>query len=335
MRVRNATWKIHTLMGLQSRIESQPLYQRGEVWSLEMRQLLIDSIVRQYDVPKVYLHKLDHNALYEYQIVDGQQRLTSIWRYVNDSDDGYALSKKIAPDTPWAGKSFSQLSSQLQQRILNFPLVVAIIEQAKDDEVRELFARLQKAAQLNCAELRNSIRSAIGTEIRAMALTHPFFPASRFSERRYKHHDLIAHAFALELYGYSHDIKAPDLKAMYLEYADAVPRGLAPRVNHNLMFMKQMLDSIPNCISRKWGFVDSYLLVGLGRRKLPSPSMLASKYATFEEDRLKHVARPEVLLQGHRKDQALYDYIMAFKLEAGTADKLRIRHNVLKTKLLD
>ena len=40
-----------------------PEYQRqGEVWSLEKKQLLIDSIINRYDIPKLYFHKLDRTT---------------------------------------------------------------------------------------------------------------------------------------------------------------------------------------------------------------------------------------------------------------------------------
>ena len=40
-------------------IDTSPTYQRNsEVWNLEKKQLLIDSILNEYDIPKLYFHIL-------------------------------------------------------------------------------------------------------------------------------------------------------------------------------------------------------------------------------------------------------------------------------------
>lgn len=43
-------------------INTHPDYQRkGEVWTLQKKQLLIDSILNDYDIPKLYFHQLSIN----------------------------------------------------------------------------------------------------------------------------------------------------------------------------------------------------------------------------------------------------------------------------------
>ncbi len=49
-----------TMFADRDMILMDPVYQRqGEIWSLEKRQLLIDSIINRYDIPKLYFHKLE------------------------------------------------------------------------------------------------------------------------------------------------------------------------------------------------------------------------------------------------------------------------------------
>ena len=44
----------------QESINLNPEYQRnGDIWTLEKRQLLIDSILNDYDIPKFYFHILN------------------------------------------------------------------------------------------------------------------------------------------------------------------------------------------------------------------------------------------------------------------------------------
>lgn len=61
-------------------IKTNPAYQRnGEIWTKEKRQLLIDSILNDYDIPKLYFHLLKDEQKstksidYEYAIIDGRR----------------------------------------------------------------------------------------------------------------------------------------------------------------------------------------------------------------------------------------------------------------------
>jgi uncharacterized protein with ParB-like and HNH nuclease domain len=66
-----------------------PEYQRqSDIWNLEKRQLLIDSIINGYDIPKLYFHKYPRPKKirgnhYTYAIIDGKQRLESIWKFID------------------------------------------------------------------------------------------------------------------------------------------------------------------------------------------------------------------------------------------------------------
>ena len=74
---------------MKKRIDNQPSYQRqSELWNLEKKQLLIDSILNGYDIPKIYLHKFNkpkkiRGIEMQYAIIDGRQRLETIWGFLN------------------------------------------------------------------------------------------------------------------------------------------------------------------------------------------------------------------------------------------------------------
>lgn len=57
-----------------------PDYQREEVWSTAQKQLLIDSILNGWKLPKLYLLKTGANT---YDVVDGQQRLATIFEFMS------------------------------------------------------------------------------------------------------------------------------------------------------------------------------------------------------------------------------------------------------------
>ena len=70
-------------------IQTDPEYQRmGDVWNLDKRQLLIDTILNDFDMPKLYFHELaqpkalDDGRSVKYAVIDGRQRLESIWGFI-------------------------------------------------------------------------------------------------------------------------------------------------------------------------------------------------------------------------------------------------------------
>ncbi len=333
MKVRNVTWTVKKIQQMLPKINPKPQYQRGEVWKLASKQLLIDSILCHFDIPKIYLHDMRGVGHYDYDVTDGQQRLRAIWDFLQD---GFRLSdKSYESNAKWRGSLFSELVARHRNQIRRFKLVVAIISDSSNDEVRELFSRLQRGSRLTPPELRNSIPSQLGDVIRSMGDNHAFFtdPDCPFKAERFHHHDLCALAFAIELFQGKRDLKAPDLREMYTSFSGNVPQAAANKVGKVLTFMHEMQKTQPKSIRTKWGFIDLYWFISERFPDLPKSSGLARKYAQFELRRHQHTAKPEVLLTGKSqkvpaRDRRLYDYIVAFKTSGGTAKNVRRRHRV-------
>src|SRR2546426_11097495 len=83
MKTRPKTWNLDTIKRRATKINPKPPYQRSPVWSPAKKQLLIDSILRGYDIPKLYL-RASTEPIYEHEVVDGQQRLRAIWEFLRD-----------------------------------------------------------------------------------------------------------------------------------------------------------------------------------------------------------------------------------------------------------
>lgn len=331
MKVNNELWSVEVFVDLYEKIEDQPIYQRNRAWNASKKKLLIDSLLRKYDIPKIVLRKLNNNAMFDFQVIDGQQRLDAIWSYV---DDEYSLGHHYEGSPTWVGKKYSQLRSSDRLRLLNSPLAVAVVADATDSQVRDQFTRLQMGSPLNQAELRNSIRSRIGSNIRTIAETHPFFENSPFKAERFNYHDLLAHLFCLEIHKFSTDLKAKQLREMYIDYKDAFPSALPPKVIRTLDYLQDMQSAVPKCISKKWGLVDIYQLVRRNAGKVPKADVLAQKSQDFEALRIKHNREPEKLLTGKRKDTDLYNYIMAFNFNGNASGNIDKRYKSIFKKLL-
>ena len=71
-------------------IQTDPDYQRmSAVWNLDKRQFLMDTIINDFDVPKLYFHEfpetkqLDDGRMIDFAIIDGRQRLETIWGFID------------------------------------------------------------------------------------------------------------------------------------------------------------------------------------------------------------------------------------------------------------
>ena len=185
MRIRLATWKIKTLILKKSSINPKPQYQRTSVWNKAKKKLLIDSILRGYDLPKFYLRATPNDPIFEYEVTDGQQRMRSIWEFVSDlRQESYQLDENIIDGINTKNLRYDQLSS-LKDKFDSFELNIAIIEDSSPEEIRSLFARLQMGASLNQVELRHAIASNIGAAIQGIVDSHVFFKDSKKKRREH------------------------------------------------------------------------------------------------------------------------------------------------------
>jgi uncharacterized protein with ParB-like and HNH nuclease domain len=135
-----------------------PHFQRGFVWDLKRSSKLIESFLLGLPVPNVFLYKKKSDA--SYLIIDGQQRITSIVRYLSeDFDDKKFRLKSVAER--FEGRSFSDLPEDAQFRLNNAVLRAIIIQQISPDDdtsIYKIFERLNTGGiNLNPMEVRQSI----------------------------------------------------------------------------------------------------------------------------------------------------------------------------------
>lgn len=129
-------------------------YQRSpSVWPDAARTYLIDTILNGYIFPKVYFYQVFNKAQKKVirEIVDGQQRLTTILSFLGNE---FALSIQ---SQKFRGKKFSDLDDELQQLFLTHSVEVDIIHSAEQAELLAMFTRMNAyTAPLNPAEKRHA-----------------------------------------------------------------------------------------------------------------------------------------------------------------------------------
>lgn len=215
MKTNKKPWPLGTLShahGIRRRIDTNPDFQRPAVWTTAQKQLLIDTILREYDVPKMYWRKLA-SAPDRYDVVDGQQRLRAIWSFV---DGDFSLPKNAEPveGMATAGSSYETLPDDLRVRFDTYALDVVVLEDTDEDEVREMFLRLQNGTSLKAQEKRNAMPGAMREFVRSLT-QHEFFGRVGFANTRFTHDQIAAQMACLELAGGPVNVKNSDLNRMY------------------------------------------------------------------------------------------------------------------------
>lgn len=131
-------------------------YQRSpRVWPRAARSFLIETILLNYPVPKLALHQqTDVTTLRAtMQVVDGQQRTFTIRDF---REDEFRLSRRLELEEA-RGKYFSQLSDELKAQFLNYSLSFDLFVGATEDQVREVFRRMNSfTVPLNPEEQRHA-----------------------------------------------------------------------------------------------------------------------------------------------------------------------------------
>ena len=345
MEIEQVQWTVERLVNDRALINLNPAWQRGPAWKPARQVLLIDSILRGMDIPKVYLRSLPAGGMHSHDAVDGQQRLRAIWEF---RAGVLALNhpEALLPinGIPVAGRQYANLHRDLKARFDTFKVSIALIVSATTDEITNLFSRLQMGVSLNPAELRNALGGPVRHVIDAIATSHEFFLNSRIPAGRYKRQDYATHAFAMAAYRGMRDIKALDLKAMIVEYdSSRAPEvlNLSGEVGDALNVLAKVNELTGYRITQKWVFVDLLWLI-MQRQSTGSqvdPVKLSTAYEAFESLRRQHNSSPDSLLRGRRRNpdlkRYLYNYISAFKLQGGTAANLKIRNEALRAYCSD
>ncbi len=339
MKTRPRHWTIETIARRKPKINPRPQYQRTPVWNEAKKQLLIDSILRQYDMPKFYL-RVSSDSEYEHEVVDGQQRLNAIWDF---HDDQYVLgeaSRDIPNFGDLSGKKFSELPSDIQDQFAIFELNLVEVEDASDLDIRDLFLRLQEGLSLNPVEKRNAMPGKMRDFIANLGDNHRVFPLTFLSEKRFGWHDLAAVVTRLEIAQGPTDVKAPSLTKMYRNNQNFDHNGsVAKKVRRHLGYMEKVLENRPPDMDVKWGFVDLYLLISEMNKSYVIRDHeidFADFYVAFEEERRSVISDPSELLAAGKSlwDRDMYDYIEAFIRSGGTKPNLEKRHEVYKRRFL-
>lgn len=330
MDISKKPWPILSVCGIQNRIDTNPDFQRPAVWSRSQKQLLIDTILRGYDIPKLYWRKIGSNPD-RYDVVDGQQRLRAVFEFQRGD---FALPKDCdAIDGINVAKlKYSDLPDDLRLRFDTYPLDVIVLSETDEDEVREMFLRLQNGTTLKAQERRNAMPGKMREFIKQLA-DHPLFANCGFANSRFTFDLVASQMSALELNGGPCNVRNANLNAMYEEFTEFDTGSVKAKK------IRRVLDYLTLSFPEKTPELNRYSVLSLysmvshclekyvmqGRQ-----SQLRDWFLDFEKERAKQDELPE-----DQRDPEFLSYKERTSHSTDSEDSLEWRQDFLLRKFFE
>lgn len=170
--------------------------QRGYVWDQSRKSLLIHSMIEGYPIPPFYSAK-DEKV---YQFLDGKQRSEAMSSYINNKFELTGVPEVTLESEETMeinGLTFEKLPEELQDKIKDYSLTIYYFDGITDEEINELFFRLNNGKALSAIELTRVKAKSIDT-IREIG-KHQIFNSALTEKalNRYTNEDIVIKSWAI------------------------------------------------------------------------------------------------------------------------------------------
>lgn len=300
------------------------------VWTEDQKQMLIDSLYNDYDIPKVYVRE-DANDPGIWWLLDGQQRLTAIKDFMTDK---FTLADYSTLPNELHDKFYSELSTKdksiLKSRSLDF-----IVLKCTEEEEEDLFLRLNGGTPLNAAEKRNAIKGEFKDMIREL-VDHKFFDKKiNFPTKRFAVDAVCSQITLLALNEGPVDAKGRQLRDLYEKNKRFPERS---NVQSDVTLILNLMDKIFEDRERymkKYNVISIFLLLFEIKHSFSvsgiSTQEIYEFIHSFELSRVKNNQKSEDDIEF---DRDLNSYARACVNSPDSKESIRVRHEVLLKKFL-
>jgi len=309
-------------------LDLNPPYQRRSVWSPKDRRFFLDTIFRGYPSPTIFLHKQVVGRKTTYSVVDGKQRLETLFRFVNNR---ISIDKNYG-DVRLAGKKWRTIRKDetLARSFWDYVIPVEQTNIIDTALVNEIFDRLNRnSRRLVDQELRHAKfdgwfmgfvetesespdweRLGVVTAARAKRMRDVQFLS-----------ELMIVLLKGQVGGFDQDeiteytAKYEDLSDLDKPFDEHETRTQFDKVKKYLLQMEAVNHSVTKYANDFTNFYSVWAVVCLNILRLPPPKEFAAKYSTFMEEVTKY------------RDQAYFERVLKGEVKATNPESVKYYQN--------
>ncbi len=148
------------LMFREGQLNLEPGFQRKSVWAWSDRRRLIETLLANYPVPSIFLYERHDNGSVVYDVIDGKQRLESIFMFLGEAKFRHAWfdAKLDLGDGVdwWNWKQITNKKPAIRATLLTYK--IPVVEVTGDmSEIIDLFVRINSTGKpLTSGEKRHA-----------------------------------------------------------------------------------------------------------------------------------------------------------------------------------
>ena len=323
MKMRTEKRALDKIFKRRDRIE-MPEYQREEVWPIEKKRLLIDTILRNWSLPKFYFDKVGDGS---FECVDGQQRLKTI---IDFFEGNLILDRETAERV--GGYTYDELPPKMSDAFDDFEIDIEEIEESNGEELEELFKRLQLGTPLITAERLNAISGQMRTFCRGIVAS-PFFSTKiKLKNTRFSHYEIAVRWMFIESRGIEPRVRLPELEDFLKSNKTfSTKSSTAKIVNETLKYLDKAFSGSTASLKNKANTLSVCMLAARVKRELKDDKT-AEKFGRFVEDFFTQLSA-EVEKGTNSKDREMMEYQRAITSASAEAPSIKTRLRILTKRL--
>lgn len=303
-------------------------YQRGDIWKLSQKIELLRSINNRYSIGVIVLFVNENN---QYEVLDGQQRLLTIYQYLSGN-----LPLNSTEIVPYADLTL-QDKTLLDAYCVYYIKLKSHDPDSKEEDIIQTFLRLQEGTPLNKAEKLNAYRGKFKDTFVQLRNTHPIF-AYLGKEKRFRWRQLAAEILAIDLEsdfekGIFPSLDLDSMKVIVSKYEKNLSIKHINTVRANLDFLYSSLNILLTAFQPR-EFIAFYLLASYLRKHKANNDNLMNEFSDFTERFLANLSLFSVYdtkpPQGMTKK--LFDEYRNYKIESKimtTPDSVKKRFDIM------
>lgn len=286
-----------------------PDFQRHHVWKPKQKIELVESILMGIPIPAIYLFETKDGKK---QVVDGQQRISSILEFLNN---GFSL-KGLKILSEFDGKYFCDLDTKMQGVFEDFQLYFYIIQPPTPERVKyDIFDRVNRGGtSLTSQEMRNALYRGHATELLEFLSSSPEFiraTGGSVQSKRMKDQNMVLRAIAFDLY-YRHHRNLKDSNGEEILYRSDMDDFLAKiMVFLNERASEELLDYCRESFLKSMSFIHSIL--GMDAFRFASRSSRRRPFNMPLFDMLEYIfVFPGISDQAERAKRVIDDFKLTY-----------------------